>query len=485
MADIGQPAGQSAGGGLADLFGNVNRPALNSFVATSQARNGLVSAQTQDALIKAQQAQESQDAYTRLPQELVDANPGMKQSDALLTRDILVHLAGGDPVNAGKFVAQMKLMYGNPGEQTAGQQGFEGKIAPPVATPPVSQTPAAPPGGSALGPVTVSPMGRAQIGNLNATAGLHTEQANNPGAFHPGAAPMDPQAIQFGAYMLYKTGKMPALGMGSGPARSQILAGAAQLANQEAQGQPVSNPGFDTALANGQDFTAGQRSLSNFAGGPLGNQTRSINNVVGHLQLMEGLFNGLQNGDVQVANKLGAQWNKAFGSPVPTNIQTAAEFIGPELTKILSANGSTGTAEERQGFANTAANLANSPEQTAGAIGTLKGMLGRQLMDMALQYHGATGRSDFASRYVAPDVAQYLDVAPQGGPAQTPAPGATPLGSRIPTPTTSPTTSASPAGGNASALPPQALAQLKDGIHTTFGNGQVWTIQNGKPVRVQ
>ena len=58
---------QSTGSKLADLFGNVNRPALNSFVATSQARNGLVSAQTQDALIKAQQAQESQDAYTRLP----------------------------------------------------------------------------------------------------------------------------------------------------------------------------------------------------------------------------------------------------------------------------------------------------------------------------------------------------------------------------------------------------------------------------------
>ena len=178
---------QSTGSKLADLFGNVNRPALNSFVATSQARNGLVSAQTQDALIKAQQAQESQDAYTRLPQELVDANPGMKQSDALLTRDILVHLAGGDPVNAGKFVAQMKLMYGNPGEQTAGQQGFEGKIAPPVATPPVSQTPAAPPGGSALGPVTVSPMGQAQIGNLNATAGLHQAQADNPAAFHSGS----------------------------------------------------------------------------------------------------------------------------------------------------------------------------------------------------------------------------------------------------------------------------------------------------------
>ena len=477
MADIGQPAGQTAGGGLADLLGGVNRPALNTFVATSQARNGLVSAQTQDALIKAQQSQEEMSAHADLPGQIQAAVPGIKGSEATLMANIMSHIAGGAQ-GAAKFVAQMKLMYGDPAEQTAGQQGFEGKIAPPIATPSVSQTPVAPPGGSALGPVTVSPLGQAQIGNLNATAGLHQAQATNPSAFHPGQAPLDPQAVAFGAYQLYKTGKMPVLGMGNGPGRSAILAGAAQLAQQEEQNPgSTANPGFDTALANGQDFTAGQRSLNNFAGGPLGNQVRSINNVVGHLQLMEGLFNGLQNGDVQIANKLGAQWNKAFGSPVPTNIQTAAEFIGPELTKILSANGSTGTAEERQGFANTAANLANSPEQTAGAIGTLKGMLGRQMTDMALQYHGATGRSDFARRYVAPDVGNYLDINPEGGPP--PAPGAAPPAS------TSPTVSASPAGGNAGALPPQALAQLKEGIHTTFGNGQVWTIQNGKPVRVQ
>jgi hypothetical protein len=286
--------------------------------------------------------------------------------------------------------------------------------------------------------------------------------------------------------MLYKTGKMPAMGMGGGPARMAILAGATQLGNQEANGQTVSNPGFDTAIANGQDYTGAQKNLNSQAGGALGNQTRAINNVSGHLQLMENLFTGLQNGDMQIVNKLGNQWNKAFGSPAPTNIQTAAEFIGPEMVKILSNNGSTGTAEERQGFSNTAANLANAPEQTGQAIGTLKNMLGRQLTDMALQYHGATGRSDFARRYVAPDVAQYLEVDPQAAPTPS-GPGPTPSGPG-PTPApTSPTTSASPAGGAATTLPPQALGALQahPGQHVTFGNGQVWTLQNGKPTRVQ
>lgn len=37
----------------------------------------------------------------------------------------------------------------------------------------------------------------------------------------------------------------------------------------------------------------------------------------------------------------------------------------------------------------------------------------------------------------------------------------------------------------APALPPQAAANLKEGQQTTFGNGQVWTLQGGNPVRVK
>jgi hypothetical protein len=33
-------------------------------------------------------------------------------------------------------------------------------------------------------------------------------------------------------------------------------------------------------------------------------------------------------------------------------------------------------------------------------------------------------------------------------------------------------------------LPAAAASQLKEGTHTTFGNGQVWTKKNGKPERI-
>jgi hypothetical protein len=470
------------GQGLADVLSGaagapINRPQLNAFVANSQATTSLRSAQTEEALLNAQRAQEEQIASGQLEDAFVQS--GARPSDAHLMA-VAAKMHAGSAINVMDMLkAYNASVLGDPSklgtpDQTAAQQALSGKVAEPVALPNNFSTQ---PGAAPVNPQQ-SAQGAAQTADTQSQADLREAQAR-AGGFNPhtgGGGPIDPNAVAFGSYMLYKTGKMPAMGMGGGPARMAIISGAAQLAQQEQQGQPVTNPGFDTAIANGQDFTGAQRMLNSQAGGPLGNQTRSINNVVGHLQLMEGLFNDLQNGTFQPGNKIDNAFKKAFGAPAPTNVQTAAEFIGPELIKILSANNSAGTGEERQGFSNTAANLSNAPEQTGEAIGTLKNMLGRQLTDMAIQYHGATGRSDFARRYVAPDVAQYLEVNPDGG---APPPGG------VQAPATSPTTSASPAGGAATLLPPQALSQLKEGFHTTFGNGQVWTLQNGKPVKVQ
>ena len=218
------------------------------------------------------------------------------------------------------------------------------------------------------------------------------------------------------------------------PRASAIIGGAAKYAQQEAAGQPATNPGYDTAIANGQDFVGSQRAISGFAGGPLGNQVRALNNGVGHLQLYANLFQALQNGDMQAVNKLGNAWTKQVGGPVPVSLQAAASVIGPELTKILANNANAGTGEERQQFAETAGNLANSPEQTAGAIATLQGLLSRQASDLALQYHGATGRSDFAKRYMSPDVAGYLHLNPDAS-----APGAVPIAAPGAAPAAAPT----------------------------------------------
>lgn len=277
-----------------------------------------------------------------------------------------------------------------------------------------------------LGPQSAtSPIGKLVedklgVGSLQTAEGqklFDAYQAQSHEAKTPAPGTTDQTAVDFGSYKLYKTNQMPALGMGGGAARMQILAGAAHLAQREAAGEDISNPGYDQAIANGQDFTAGNKALGSFAGGPLGNQTRSLNNAVGHLKLFDDTFAALKNHDVQALNKLDNFWSKEFGHTAPTTLQAMGQVLGPELTKILAGT-NAGTGEERAQFSVTAGNLANAPEQTHDAIEGMRGMLSRQAADLALQYHGATGRSDFAKRYLASDVAESLhlnpDAAPQG-----------------------------------------------------------------------
>lgn len=47
-----------------------------------------------------------------------------------------------------------------------------------------------------------------------------------------------------------------------------------------------------------------------------------------------------------------------------------------------------------------------------------------------------------------------------------------------------PASTVTPPVGDAG-IPASAVAQLHEGVHTTFGNSQVWTLQDGKPVQIQ
>ena len=174
------PTGQ----GLADLLSGaagapIDRPGLNAFVANSQARNGLVTAQTQDALIKASQAQEQMAAHDRIKTDLMAS--GAPESEATLARDFLVSANNNDPVTALKALSMAKLGYGNIQSQTGGQQMFEGKLAPPVAVPNNYQMP--PGSGLTDIPVQQSPQGAAQTAELNALAGLNAHKDADPAAF--------------------------------------------------------------------------------------------------------------------------------------------------------------------------------------------------------------------------------------------------------------------------------------------------------------
>lgn len=172
------------GQGLADLLSGaagapVNRPALNSFIATSQAKNGLVSAQTQDAMIKASQAQEQMQAWDNIKTSLM-AN-GARESDAQLVRDAIVGANDHNAINAENMLkASNAAVLSNPGllgtsAQTAAQQGIQGKVAEPVALPnSFTQLPGTPQVNAQQ-----SPQGAAQTAQTRALTGLDVARAED------------------------------------------------------------------------------------------------------------------------------------------------------------------------------------------------------------------------------------------------------------------------------------------------------------------
>jgi hypothetical protein len=166
---------------IGDLFGGVNRPQLNAFVANSQARNGLVSAQTQEAMTKASQAQEQMTAWDKIHDALIQK--GYKSSDADLVRAAIVGASDHSAENALKALGLADL--GSPQstqpEQALGQQLYKGEgVTPPT----VPNNFLAPPGGMYAGAVPQqTAQGAAQTAQANALTGLTTHKDTDPTAF--------------------------------------------------------------------------------------------------------------------------------------------------------------------------------------------------------------------------------------------------------------------------------------------------------------
>jgi hypothetical protein len=166
---------------------NINRPQLNSFVANSQAINGLRSAQTEDALLKAQEMQEQAGAKGQLEdslQKLFPNEPSKAHAAAIFMLggfgDAKSALAA---LNEGQQ-NQFRSTLGDPNQlgspaQTAAQQGVTGQLVKPESIP--NNYAIAP--GAPQPVVQQSPQGQAQ------TALIHAE-ATNPQAFHPGGSAM-------------------------------------------------------------------------------------------------------------------------------------------------------------------------------------------------------------------------------------------------------------------------------------------------------
>jgi hypothetical protein len=182
---------------LAGSFGHgVDRPGLNAFVANSQSMNGLRSAQTEEALTRAQQEQEEMNAHSQLESSLTgvlgdDGKPLLQPSQAHLVANELKGKFGNAQVvmqalqeaqkahNTGVLSDPNNL---NTPAATAAASGIQGKLPEPVAAPPTMVVPA-----GVTPNIQQTPQGVAQTKATSALANLN-QTKSDAGGFAPKAA---------------------------------------------------------------------------------------------------------------------------------------------------------------------------------------------------------------------------------------------------------------------------------------------------------
>ena len=452
IPDPSAPAA-TGGSGLGDLLAgiggaNINRPAMGASIANGQAIASLRTAQTENALLTAQQARDEADARSSLEGALLSS--GLPSAQAHLQSVEMIGKFG----NAQQAMEAYKLQQENanratlssptatPEQQVLAQQGIEGKVATPQSVPNQYVVPA----GQQAPNVHVSPMGTADINEKNALAAAATQRATNvPNQMDPAAAPIiaryidqNPAAAQNMRSLTANGGPMVAVAYMAehGDTDAQALMATRYAPKQTPGAVPSTTPSgaapvsAPVALPPGSPSEGimpfGHMSLADqanikkdFASGTAAKQTTALNTAFLHSQLLDKVADQLGNGNLTPTNEINVLFQRLTGSAAPTNLATVGSFLGREAVRA-TVNSGAGTGEERE----LAVSPSSSPEQMHGLAQTIRALLGGQVssLNMRAQRGGVDIR-----QLLTPEAQQAYGLTPAAAAAHaTAAPGGAP-----------------------------------------------------------
>jgi hypothetical protein len=145
------------------------------------------------------------------------------------------------------------------------------------------------------------------------------------------------------------------------------------------------NPSYDATTVD-----AKKKAARDFTSGPQGNALRSFAVAGDHLAQLDKLVDAMNNGDIQLVNKLGNAYSQQTGNPAVTNFDAAKEIVGKEVVKAIVAGG--GGVEERRELSRLL-DEAKSPRQLKGVISQFTALMGAQ-HEALLQQRRAAGLPD-------------------------------------------------------------------------------------------
>lgn len=147
------------------------------------------------------------------------------------------------------------------------------------------------------------------------------------------------------------------------PRNLRIIARADELA--KAKG---GNDGLDATM-----FPTRAAAMKFFSTGKGADAFRQQETILHHAKVFEGIADALDNGNIQLANKLGAQFGAKFtGSDKPTNLKIAGTIFSSEVGKYLA--GGQSTQAERAELSELLP-VFNSPDQFKGGLKTLSNLV--------------------------------------------------------------------------------------------------------------
>lgn len=154
-------------------------------------------------------------------------------------------------------------------------------------------------------------------------------------------------------------------------------------------------------------FEARQKQADSFAAGPLGSTARSLGVGVAHLDVLQGLGDALQNGDVQMINAAKQEWSRQFGGEAPVDFEAAKSIVADEIAKGVI--GGQNAQSDREALA-ASVRSSSSPQQLKGVITTFQQLMGGQLGGLRQQYQSVNpGANDFDERFLTPETARILE----------------------------------------------------------------------------
>lgn len=141
-----------------------------------------------------------------------------------------------------------------------------------------------------------------------------------------------------------------------------------------------------------------QKAEKDFSTGKQGNSVRSFNVALSHLDTLDQLADALNNGNMQIVNKIGNTYAEQTGGAAPTNFSAAKKIVADEIVKAIVGSGG-GVADREE--ASKTIDKANSPAQLKGVINTYKELMKGQLVGLRDQYKATTGKDDFDTKYLS------------------------------------------------------------------------------------